>query len=40
MHPELDFMAGDATEFTLDEKADVIFSNAVFHWINADKQEK
>lgn len=40
LHPELDFMAADATEFALEEKADVIFSNAVFHWINEEKQEK
>ncbi len=40
MHPELEFKVGDATEFTLDEKADVIFSNAVFHWIDADKQDR
>ena len=40
MHPNLEFMAGDATGFELREKADVIFSNAVFHWIDADKQEK
>lgn len=30
----------DATEFQLQEKADVIFSNAVLHWIDAGKQEK
>ena len=30
----------DATEFQLEEKADVIFSNAVFHWIDVNKQEK
>lgn len=40
LHPELEFVVGDATEFTLFEKADVIFSNAVFHWIDTDKQEK
>lgn len=37
-HPALPFMHADATEFSLDQKADVIFSNAVFHWIDADKQ--
>ena len=30
----------NAAEFELEEKADVIFSNAVFHWIDADRQEK
>jgi len=39
-HPDISFVQGDATEFTLEEKADVIFSNAVFHWIDAGKQEK
>lgn len=39
LHPDIRFMAGDATEFSLEEKADVIFSNAVFHWIDGDKQE-
>lgn len=39
LHPAIDFMAGDATEFSLEEKADVIFSNAVFHWIDGEKQE-
>lgn len=37
-HPDLSFVQGDATTFALSEKADVIFSNAVFHWIDADKQ--
>ena len=38
LHPELAFMQGDATALTLGEPADAIFSNAVFHWIDADKQ--
>lgn len=38
-HPDLSFVQGDAAEFTLSEKADAIFSNAVFHWIDADRQE-
>ncbi|MGN1328167.1 MAG: methyltransferase domain-containing protein [Eubacterium sp.] len=33
-HPDLKFMLGDACEFKLEEKADAIFSNAVFHWID------
>lgn len=40
LHPELDFKAADALELELSEKADVIFSNAVFHWIDGDKQER
>ena len=38
-YPALTFIQGDALSFTLNEKADAIFSNAVFHWIDADKQE-
>lgn len=37
-HPDIDFERADATNFILDKKADAIFSNAVFHWI--DNQEK
>ncbi len=37
--PELRFMTANALDFSLDEKADAIFSNAVFHWIDADKQD-
>lgn len=38
LHPDIPFVQADATRFALEEKADVIFSNAVFHWIDADKQ--
>lgn len=34
LHPSLNFILADACEFKLDKKADVIFSNAVFHWID------
>lgn len=38
LHPSLNFQLDNAYEFRLKEKADVIFSNAVFHWIdNHDK---
>ena len=43
-HPHLTFAQADATEFSLSElgdlpaKADAIFSNAVFHWIDAERQ--
>jgi Trans-aconitate methyltransferase len=37
-HPELSFLEGDATNFTLPEPVDVVFSNAVFHWIERKKQ--
>lgn len=32
--PDIPFTVADATEFTLAEPADGIFSNAVFHWID------
>ncbi len=38
-YPDIDFMQGDAADFTLSEPVDVVFSNAVFHWINKDKQQ-
>lgn len=37
-YPELEFKHMDATNFMLDEKVDAIFSNAVFHWIDREKQ--
>ncbi len=37
-YPNLNFDEGDATNFHLQNKVDVIFSNAVFHWIDRDKQ--
>ena len=40
LHPNIEFSLQDVTDFKLDKKADVIFSNAVFHWINEDKQPK
>ena len=38
-HPGIRFDKGDATRFMLPEPADVIFSNAVFHWIDREKQD-
>lgn len=38
-YPDIDFIQGDAADFTLSEPVDVVFSNAVFHWINKDKQQ-
>ena len=38
-HPEITFMQGNALTFSLEERADVIFSNAVFHWIDRDCQK-
>lgn len=37
-HPDIEFLHGDATSFTLPEPVDVVFSNAVFHWIDAQRQ--
>jgi len=39
-YPEIEFQLADARKFQMAEKADVIFSNAVLHWIDADQQEK
>jgi trans-aconitate methyltransferase len=38
-YPEIKFVQGDATNFSLETKADIVFSNAVFHWIKQEKQE-
>lgn len=38
-YPEIPFSLGDATDFSLEEPCDVVFSNAVFHWIDKEKQE-
>lgn len=40
LHPDIPFVCADAVEFKLEEKADVIFSNAVLHWIDAEKQDR
>lgn len=37
-YPDTEWLQADALGFKLDEKADVIFSNAVFHWIEREKQ--
>lgn len=37
--PNIEFVLGNALDFKLPQKADGIFSNAVFHWIDAGKQE-
>lgn len=39
-YPELDFVEGNGLDFTLADKADAIFSNAVFHWIDRDRQDE
>lgn len=37
-YPHISFVKADATDFTLSAPVDAVFSNAVFHWINRDKQ--
>lgn len=37
-YPDIEFMQGDAAGFTLSEPVDVVFSNAVFHWIDRERQ--
>ena len=37
-HPDLRFVQGDATGFSLAEPVDAVFSNAVLHWIDAARQ--
>lgn len=38
-YPEIEFQQADATDFSLAEPCDAIFSNAVFHWIDNEKHE-
>lgn len=38
-YPDINFVQGDAISFRLSKPADAIFSNAVMHWIDADKQQ-
>lgn len=37
-HPEVEFIQADATSFSLSEPVDVVFSNAVLHWIDKERQ--
>lgn len=39
-YPSIEFVQGDAAAFTLSKPVDVVFSNAVFHWLNRDQQQK
>lgn len=38
-YPTLEFIQGNAVGFTLPEPVDVVFSNAVFHWIDKERQQ-
>lgn len=37
-YPDMVFVRGDATSFALPEPVDIVFSNAVFHWIDRERQ--
>lgn len=37
-YPDIEFILADATSFSLQEPVDVVFSNAVFHWIKKEQQ--
>ena len=37
-YPDIPFIEADAASFSVDDPVDIIFSNAVFHWIDKDKQ--
>ncbi len=39
-YPEIKFIKGDATNFKLNSPVDLIFSNAVLHWIEKSSQPK
>ena len=38
-YPDIEFMQADATNFLLEQPVDVVFSNAVFHWIDREQQQ-
>ena len=39
-HEDIRFLRGDARDFVLDDTVDAVFSNAVFHWIDREDQDK
>lgn len=38
-YPEIKFIEADATNFSVQQPFDAVFSNAVFHWINKENQK-
>lgn len=38
-YPDIEFIEADATNFFLQEPVDIVFSNAVFHWIDRERQK-
>ena len=39
-NPDIAFIEGDAVNFSFNERFDAVFSNAVFHWIDAKDQDR
>ena len=37
-YPNIEFIQADAADFSVKEPVDAVFSNAVFHWIDKDRQ--
>ena len=37
-YPDIPFICADATNFKLEKPVDAVFSNAVFHWIDRERQ--
>lgn len=37
-YPDIPFIRTDAADFSVEEAVDAVFSNAVFHWIDREKQ--
>ncbi len=38
-YPDIAFILADAVDFSIPEPVDLVFSNAVFHWIDREKQK-
>lgn len=38
-YPNIEFIQADAADFSVEEPVDAVFSNAVFHWIEEDRQK-
>ena len=37
-YPDIPFICADAADFRLEQPADAVFSNAVFHWVDRERQ--
>ena len=38
-HPDIEFIHADATDFRISGTVDIVFSNAVLHWIGKEHQQ-